>query len=86
MVTGPYNDFHIYATEWDSKEIKFLFDGKVYHSFSVDKAGTDSSNPFRQPFYLLINFALGGSWGGKLDDNVLPQKFVVDYVRVYQQQ
>jgi beta-glucanase (GH16 family) len=85
LVTEPYNDFHIYATEWDSKEIRFLFDGKVYHSFPVDKAGTDSSNPFHQPFYLLINFALGGSWGGKLDDTVLPQKFVVDYVRVYQQ-
>jgi hypothetical protein len=33
---------------------------------------------------LLINFALGGSWGGKIDDSVLPQKYLIDYVRVYQ--
>ncbi|MGI8637258.1 MAG: glycoside hydrolase family 16 protein, partial [Segetibacter sp.] len=32
LVEKPYNDFHIYATQWDSKEIRFLFDGKVYHT------------------------------------------------------
>ena len=31
-----------------------------------------------------INLALGGSWGGKIDDAVLPQKYLIDYVRVYQ--
>jgi len=32
-----------------------------------------------------INLALGGSWGGPLDDAILPQQFLIDYVRVYQQ-
>ncbi len=82
----PYNDFHTYSIEWNSSEIQFLFDNKVYHVFPLNKAGTDPNNPFQQPFYLLINFALGGSWGGAIDDKALPQKFVVDYVRVYQQQ
>jgi beta-glucanase (GH16 family) len=86
VVAQPYNDFHIYSCEWDSKEIKCWFDGKPYHTFPVGKAGEDSTNAFQKPFYLLINFALGGSWSGVLDDNVLPQKFMVDYVRVYQQQ
>jgi beta-glucanase (GH16 family) len=86
VVPQPHNDFHVYAAEWNSEEIKFLFDDKVYHSFRVDEAGADTSNPFRQPFYLLINFALGGSWGKAIDDKVLPQKFLVDYVRLYQKQ
>ena len=47
-------------------------------------ADDQGQNPFRQPQYLLINFALGGSWGGKIDDSVLPQKYLIDYVRVYQ--
>jgi hypothetical protein len=38
---------------------------------------------FRQPHYLLMNLALGGSWGGPMDDTVLPQQFLIDYVRVY---
>jgi beta-glucanase (GH16 family) len=82
----PYNDFHNYAVEWDSAQIQFLFDDKVYHAFPVNKAGVGTGNAFQQPFYLLINFALGGSWGGSIDDKVLPQKFIVDYVRIYQQQ
>ena len=45
-------------------------------------AGPD--NPFRKPHYLLINLALGGSWGGPMEDAVLPQKYLIDYVRVYE--
>lgn len=86
VMAQPYKDFHMYAAEWNSEEIKFLVDGKVYHSFPVNKAGEGPSNAFQQPFYLLINFALGGSWGKTIDDKVLPQKFIVDYVRVFQQQ
>ena len=41
-----------------------------------------ADNPFRKPHYLLINLALGGAWGGPMDDAVLPQQYVIDYVRV----
>ena len=42
--------------------------------------------PFDQSFFLKLNSAVGGSWGGQkgIDDSVFPQKFYVDYVRVYQ--
>jgi hypothetical protein len=30
-----------------------------------------------------LNLALGGDWGGPIDDAMLPQKYLVDYVRVY---
>lgn len=81
---SPYNDFHLYAIEWYEDHIDFFFDESKYHTFIIDKAGKGENNPFRKPHYLLINLALGGSWGGPIDDTVLPQKFLIDYVRVYE--
>jgi hypothetical protein len=42
--------------------------------------------PFDQPHYLILNLAIGGSWGGQkgIDENIFPQQFLIDYVRVYQ--
>lgn len=80
----PYNNFHIYAVEWDSKEMRFFFDDSIYHRFDINKVGAGSDNPFRKPFYALINLALGGEWGGAINDAILPQKLQVDYIRVYQ--
>ena len=81
---APYNDFHIYAVEWFPDRMDFYFDQQKYFTFDLDAAGAGPDNPFRQPQYLLINLALGGSWGGPLDDSVLPQKYLIDYVRVYE--
>lgn len=81
----PYADFHTYAIEWYPDRVDFFFDTTKYHTVLVDKAGKGADNPFRNPHYLLLNFALGGSWGGPIDDAVLPQKYMIDYVRVYQQ-
>jgi beta-glucanase (GH16 family) len=79
----PYEDFHIYAVEWYPDRIDFFFDSNKYHTVPLDKAGQGADNPFRKPHYLLLNFALGGSWGGPIDDAALPQRFLIDYVRVY---
>lgn len=78
------SDFHIYAMEWNEKTIDIYFDQKKFHSFDIDTAGTVDENPFRKPFYLLINLAMGANWPGPIDDSVLPQQFMIDYVRVYQ--
>ena len=40
--------------------------------------------PFYQPFYLLLNLAIGGHFGGEVDESIFPQEFVIDYIRVYQ--
>jgi len=79
----PSADFHVYAVEWYTNRIDFFFDTRKYHTVLIDKAGPGADNPFRKPHYLLINFALGGSWGGPIDDTVLPQKYLIDYVRIY---
>lgn len=80
----PFDDFHIFAVEWFPDRIEFFFDTVKYHTMEIDKAGRGDKNPFRLPHYLLINFALGGGWGRAIDDSILPQRFVIDYVRVYQ--
>ncbi len=80
----PFDDFHTYAIEWTPERIDFFFDDKKYQSADIRPADQPNGNPFRAPHYLLLNFALGGDWGGPIDDAMLPQQFVIDYVRVYQ--
>jgi beta-glucanase (GH16 family) len=79
----PYDGFHIYAVEWSPDRIDFYVDNTKYHTALLDKAGQGAGNPFRKPHYLIINFALGGEWGGPIDDTVLPQKLLIDYVRIF---
>lgn len=78
------NEFHVYSMEWTEERIDFFIDGAPYHSFRIDQAGAENQNPFQKPFYLILNLALGGSWGGDIDDSIFPQKFLIDYVRVYE--
>jgi beta-glucanase (GH16 family) len=83
-VERPWDDFHVYALEWTDRQMDFFFDETKYFSFQVEKATDEGDNAFRLPHYLLINLALGGSWGGAIDDEIFPQKYVIDYVRVYE--
>ena len=80
----PFDDFHTYAVEWTPQRIDFYFDDQKYQSAGLSPADQPGGNPFRAPHYLLLNFALGGTWGGPVDDAMLPQQLVIDYVRVYQ--
>ncbi len=81
---SPSKDFHIYAIEWFSDRIDFFYDNKKYFTFETNLAGEGEDNPFRKTHFILLNLALGGSWGGKIDDSIFPQKYIIDYVRVYE--
>lgn len=85
-IPNPAGDFHVYALEWYPDRIEVAADGQKYFTFRNEGSGTRAW-PFDAPQYLLINLAIGGSWGGQkgIDDAKLPQKYVVDYVRIYQQ-
>lgn len=77
--------FHVYAVEWSEKTIEIFIDKEKY--FHFDNEGTGyKAWPFDKRFYLLMNVAVGGGWGGKkgVDDSIFPQQMQVDYVRVYQ--
>jgi beta-glucanase (GH16 family) len=83
-VEAPYKKFHTYTVEWLPQKITFYIDDKQY--FTFQKESHDPAYwPFDQPFYLIINAAIGGAWGGAegIDDQIFPQQYYVDYVRVY---
>jgi beta-glucanase (GH16 family) len=79
--------FHVYAVEWDADHMDFFVDDQKYFTYRNEKTGSDAW-PFDKGQYLILNLAIGGAWGGEkgLDDNILPQRFYIDYVRVYQKQ
>jgi len=85
-IAQPDQTFHVYAAEWTPERIDLFVDDKKYFSFDINKATESGENPFRKPHFLILNLALGGTWGGLIDDSILPQRMTVDYVRVYQKQ
>lgn len=76
--------FHRYALDWSINKMEFFIDDILVYTFNpISK--DENTWPFNQPFYFIINMAIGGDFGGpKVDDSIFPQDFIVDYVRVYQ--
>lgn len=80
------DDFHVFAIEWEREEFRWFLDGKEYARQRQwrSEAG-EFPAPFDQPFYLIMNLAVGGQWPGPPDkQTTFPQRLLVDYVRVYQ--
>ena len=84
-VEAPDEAFHTYAIEWTPDHIDFSVDDRNYFTFENTGGGT-TEWPFDQPFYLILNAAVGGSWGGQegIDDAIFPQPYRIEYVRVYE--
>ncbi len=80
---GAYaDDFHVFAVEWEPGEIRWYRDGIHYHTARPDLVKGDWV--FERPFFVLLNLAVGGHWPGNPDGTtVLPQRMLVDWVRVY---
>jgi len=85
-VENAETEFHIYALEWTADRITAFIDGQQYFSFANDGRGDVNTWPFNKPFYLKLNLAWGGNWGGAqgVDESKLPATYEIDYVRVYQ--
>jgi hypothetical protein len=80
-----YSDgYHVFAVDWYPDQIIFSMDGVVYETRKQSDIPPGSTWPFVQPFFIILNFAIGGDWPGPPDANtVFPQDFRIDYVRVY---
>ena len=83
--SGKYaDDYHIFGIEWDADQIKWFVDSTEFYSHSITASG---QSEFHQPFYFLLNLAVGGDWPGSPDSStVFPQRLYVDYVRVYRKE
>jgi beta-glucanase (GH16 family) len=84
-IPGASQDFHVYAMQWDAKQMDFFVDDKKYFTYTNDGSGTDAW-PYDHDQYLILNLAIGGAWGGQkgIDETCFPQRYYIDYVRVYQ--
>jgi beta-glucanase (GH16 family) len=83
-IPTPHEDFHVYAVEWAADHMDFFVDDRLYFTFKNEGTGNDVW-PFDKPYYLILNLAIGGAWGGQygIDDKIFPQPYYVDYVRVF---
>lgn len=78
-------EFHTYILDWSPDYIRTYVDDSLYFEYENEGLG-ESKWPYDKPFYLILNIAVGGAWGGMqgVDTTAFPQTMEVDYVRVYQ--
>ncbi|MDF2941394.1 MAG: hypothetical protein K0S01_252 [Herbinix sp.] len=94
LANGDYsNGYHVYSAEWEPSEIRFYVDGILYNTVNdwfTKNAGFKEATypaPFDQPFYLILNLAVGGNWPGNPDQTTQfdeNSELKIDYVKVYQ--
>ena len=90
---GTFSDeFHTFAVEWEPGKISWYIDGQLFYTENDWHSTTEGLGtltypaPFDQPFYIILNLAVGGSWVGYPDETTdfVNARYEVDYVRVYQ--
>ena len=83
-IEGIEDGFHRFGIDWTKDKMDFYVDGILIYTFYPQVKNEDTW-PFDKPFYFLVNLAIGGNFGGpEVDDTIFPQKFIVDYIKVYQ--
>ncbi|MGQ7869764.1 glycoside hydrolase family 16 protein [Sunxiuqinia sp. sy24] len=85
VVPSCYNEFHLYQLEWEPDQYKVFVDGEHFFTFKNEGTGPNEW-PYDKRFHLLLNVAVGGTWGGAhgIAPDIFPRSMEVDYVRVYQ--
>ena len=77
-------DFHIFALEWEPQVVRFYVDGNLYATKTPSDLPAGTRWVYDHPFFVILNLAVGGDFPGNPDGTtVLPQRMLVDYVRVY---
>ncbi len=77
--TNVSSTYHIYKVIWSPQSIRFYVDNVLFHSVL-----NTNSLPFNSDFFLIMNVAMGGTFGGPVDPAFTQSSMSVDYVRVYQ--
>lgn len=81
------NAFHLYSIDWTPESIKFFIDNRLFYEAIKGENGKDSTNlgwPFDKKYFLILNLAIGGNWGGEIDNSIFPVEMQIDYVRMFQ--
>ncbi|MBP4137714.1 family 16 glycosylhydrolase [Flavobacterium geliluteum] len=78
-IANVSTEFHVYKTIWNPASVKIYVDDELIHSVA-----NSASLPFNKDFFLILNVAMGGSFGGNIDPAFTQSSMEIDYVRVYQ--
>lgn len=77
--SGLTDTFKVYTLEWSADAIKIFVDNQMFYNMTLME-----DMPFKDPFFIIINLAMGGTLGGDIDDGFYTDSLIVDYVRVYE--
>ena len=75
--------FHTYRLEWRPDAILISIDGRQVQRVDPEEAHKDGLDPLRAKMHLRINLALGGNWGGAIEDTALPARIEVKSIKVW---
>jgi beta-glucanase (GH16 family) len=83
-IPGATDNFHIYRLDWAPYGIRGYFDNEKIFEY-LNPGGAFTTWPYDKKFHLLLNIAVGGTWGGAqgIDDTVFPATMEIDYIRYY---
>ena len=82
---SPLSDsFHDYSIDWLPNQISWSVDGEVYSNITCDDKALEGSNwPFNNPFYLIINLAIGGWFGGEVSDSMKVATLQIESIKYF---
>jgi len=78
-ISNASTEFHVYKTIWSPTSVQIFVDDVLFHSVA-----NSSALPFNSDFFMILNVAMGGTFGGSIDPAFTQSSMEVDYVRVYQ--
>jgi beta-glucanase (GH16 family) len=87
LFPGITDDFHTFSLLWEQHKMTYFVDDKIVATYEKGEDGKDTSHagwPFDYDYYLILNLAIGGMFGGEVDYTSFPQSFIIKSVRVYQ--
>ncbi len=77
-------EYNVFSIKWEQDKVEFLFNDVQYHQITNTTVG-GQNYPFNDPFFFILNVAVGGNWPGSPDGStVFPQRMFIDYIRVFQ--
>ena len=77
-ITNATTEFHVYGVDWSATSIKFSVDGNVY--FTVPN---NQGIPFNKDFFMIVNVAMGGTFGGTVAPGFTSSSMEIDYIRIF---
>lgn len=78
-ITNSATEYHVYKAIWSPAAVQLFVDDKLFHT--VVNSGF---LPFNKDFFLILNVAMGGTFGGIIEPAFTQSSMEIDYVRVYQ--